>query len=574
MMSRIRRFATIERVFVRYGLEELFLANTRARALRHATLLSPTRWASAETRALPRGERIRLALEELGPVFVKLGQMLSTRRDLLADDIGDELAKLQDRVAPFASDVARAEIEKALGAPVETLFADFEDVPLASASIAQVHGIVLKDGTPAIAKVLRPGIRETIDRDVSLMYAIADLVSHVLSDARRLRPREVVAEYDRTIHDELDLVREATNAVVLRNNFKDSELLYIPEVYWDYTRNTVMVQERISGIPIREVAEMKRTGIDMKRLAEHGVEIFYTQVFQHNFFHADMHPGNIFVSRERPDHPCYIAVDFGIVGSLTDEDQRYIGENLLAFFQRDYRRVAQLHVDSGWVPPHTRVAELEAGVRAVCEPIFDKPLSEISFGNVLLQLLYVARRFEMEVQPQLVLLQKTLLNIEGLGRDLYPELDLWSTGKPFLQRWVVQRSDPRTVAKRLIAEIPTLLKTLPDMPMLVHDFLALQNRVAREGLTLLDAGGGGGPSGSAGRSGTGGVPGAAAKAASSVAADGARRLRWSIAGAALSVSAALLAAAHVVAGVEEGVPLLLWLIGGGGAACLLRGLWR
>lgn len=566
MMSRIRRFATIERVFVRYGLEELFLVNTRARALRHVTLLSPTRWASAETRALPRGERIRLALEELGPVFVKLGQMLSTRRDLLADDIGDELAKLQDRVPPFPSDVARAEIEKALGEPVETLFAGFEEVPLASASIAQVHGIVLKDGTRAIAKVLRPGIRETIDRDVALMYAIADLVSHVLSDARRLRPREVVAEYDRTIHDELDLVREATNAVVLRNNFKDSELLYIPEVHWDYTRSTVMVQERIEGIPIREVAEMKRTGIDMKRLAEHGVEIFYTQVFQHNFFHADMHPGNIFVSREHLDSPQYIAVDFGIVGSLTDEDQRYIGENLLAFFQRDYRRVAQLHVDSGWVPAHTRVSELEAGIRAVCEPIFDKPLSEISFGTVLLQLFHVARRYEMEVQPQLVLLQKTLLNIEGLGRELYPDLDLWATGKPFLQEWVLQKSNPKTVLKRLVAELPAIARALPEMPMLVHDFFELQNRVSREGLSLLGAGDGSGGKSMATRGGS--VPDPMAAAAS------AKRLRWCIAGAALVVGASMLGSAHVVATSGGSLPLGVWLAGAAGALCLLRGVWR
>ena len=562
MMSRIGRFATIERVFVRYGLEELFLANTRARTLRHLSLLSPTRWSSADTRALPRGARIRLALEELGPVFVKLGQMLSTRRDLIPDDIGDELEKLQDRVPPFPSDVARAEIESALGEPVGALFADFEETPIASASIAQVHGITLHDGTRAIIKVLRPGIRETIDRDVSLMYAIADLVAKVLSDARRLRPRDVVAEYDRTIHDELDLVHEATNAVVLRNHFKDSELLYIPEVYWDHTRTTVMVQERIDGIPIRDVAEMKRIGTDMKKLAEHGVEIFYTQVFQHNFFHADMHPGNIFVSRERPDHPQYIAVDFGIVGSLTDEDQRYIGENLLAFFQRDYRRVAQLHIDSGWVPPDTRVSELEAGIRAVCEPIFDKPLSEISFGTVLLQLFHVARRYDMEVQPQLVLLQKTLLNIEGLGRDLYPELDLWATGKPYLQEWVLQKSNPKTIAKRLLAELPAIAKALPEMPMLVHDFLELQNRVSREGLALLG--------GDAGRKGRGGVSGDVTGAALEA---GAARLRWSIAGAALVVSAAMFGSAHVISG-GGGTPFVVWLVGGAGALCLLRALWR
>lgn len=425
------RFARIERVIVRYGLEDLFLRMTPAAPLRHVFLLSPTRWMSARTRALPRGERLRLALEELGPVFVKLGQMLSTRRDLLPDDIGDELALLQDRVAPFPSAAARFEVEQALGEPVDALFAHFEDAPIASASVAQVHGVTLHGGEAAVIKILRPGIVETIDRDVSLMYLLAGIAARVLPDGRRLRPREVVSEYDRTIHGELDLMAEATNAVVLKSHFKDSDTLYIPAIYWDYTRRTVMVQERIDGIPIRDIEQMHRIGVDMKKLAEHGVEIFYEQVFRHNFFHADMHPGNIFVSRERPDHPQYIAVDFGIVGSLTDDDQRYIGENLLAFFQRDYRRVAQLHIDSGWVPRDTRVGEFEAGIRAVCEPIFEKPLAEISFGNVLLQLFQVARRFEMEVQPQLVLLQKTLLNIEGLGRQLYPQLDLWATGKPY-----------------------------------------------------------------------------------------------------------------------------------------------
>jgi len=554
MIARVARFATIQRVLVRYGLEELFLSHTPLRALRHLSLLSPTRWTSAETRSLPRGQRIRLALEALGPVFVKLGQMLSTRRDLLPDDIGDELARLQDQVPPFPSSVAREQIETALGEPISVLFARFEDTPIASASVAQVHGITLHDGTDAVIKVLRPGIRDVIERDVSLMYSLAGLLSGVLSDARRLRPREVVEEYERTIHDELDLVHEATNAVVLRNNFKDSELLHIPEVYWDYTRPTVMVQERIDGIPIRDVAEMKRIGMDMKKLAEHGVEIFYTQVFQHNFFHADMHPGNIFVSRERPDHPQYIAVDFGIVGSLTDEDQRYIGENLLAFFQRDYRRVAQLHIDSGWVPSTTRVSEFEAGIRAVCEPIFDKPLSEISFGAVLLQLFHVARRYEMEVQPQLVLLQKTLLNIEGLGRELYPALDVWSTGKPFLQEWVVQKSNPANVVKQLFAEAPAILKAMPAMPMLVHDFLALQNRASREELARLPAT-------------------AARHGANDAAAAGAGRLRWSIAGAALVLAAALLGAAHVVASPDT-VPLPIWFGGGAGMLCLIRALWR
>jgi len=546
MISRLTRLATIERVFVRYGLEELFLSATPAAPLRHVFLFSPTRWLSARQRSLPRGQRIRLALEELGPVFVKLGQMLSTRRDLLPDDIGDELALLQDKVPPFPGDVAREAIEAALGDEVGVLFAQFEEVPIASASIAQVHGVELLDGRSAVVKLLRPGIANTIKRDVGLMYVLADIAARVLPDGKRLRPREVVVEYDRTIHDELDLVREATNAVVLRNNFKDSDLLYIPEVYWDYTRNNVLVMERIEGISIREVAEMKRINMDMKKLAEHGVEIFYTQVFRHNFFHADMHPGNIFVSRDTPQHPQYIAVDFGIVGSLTDEDQRYIGENFLAFFQRDYRRVAQLHVDSGWVPRNTRVSELESAIRVVCEPIFDKPLSEISFGHVLLQLFHTARRFEMEVQPQLVLLQKTLLNIEGLGRQLYPELDLWATGKPFLQRWVVERNNPTTLIKRFIDQAPAVIRAMPDMPLLVHDFLQHHTTEARQGMVPHRRGAEGNASN--------------------------RALRLTIVGATVTVAAALLGSAHVISASESST-LWLWLLAAMGMACLLKGLW-
>lgn len=526
--TRVARFARIEHVMVKYALEELLLENTPAHNLRHLFLLSPTRWLSRETRSLPRGQRIRLALEELGPVFVKLGQVLSTRRDLLPDDIGDELTVLQDNVKPFASELARAEIEKALNASIDELFLDFEDKPIASASVAQVHGAVMHDGSKVIVKVLRPGISETIRRDVSLMYLLADMAAMVLRDGKRLRPREVVAEYDKTIHDELDLVAEATNAVVLRNNFKDSDTLYIPEIYWDFTRSSVMVQERINGIPIRDVKAMEAIGMDMKKLAEHGVEIFYTQVFDHNFFHADMHPGNIFVSREHPEHPQYIAVDFGIVGSLTEEDQHYMGENLLAFFQRDYRRVAQLHIDSGWVPRGTRVSELEAGVRAVCEPIFEKPLAEISFGDVLLQLFNIARRFDMEVQPQLVLLQKTLLNIEGLGRQLYPELDLWATGKPFLKRWVVKRNNPKTVIKRFVDQAPHLLKIMPELPAMVHDYVDLQNQVMRSELANGASKGRPGPS------------------RRQVAEQGGKHLRYCITGAALLLSAALLSSAYVM----------------------------
>ncbi|MFK7859108.1 MAG: ubiquinone biosynthesis regulatory protein kinase UbiB [Granulosicoccus sp.] len=551
MLTHIGRFAKIEGVMVKYALEELFLDATPVRALKHLFVLSPTRWMNRETRALPRAQRIRMALEELGPVFVKLGQVLSTRRDLLPDDIGDELTLLQDKVRPFSSELAREQIEAELDHPIDVLFHSFEDTPIASASIAQVHGAVLHDGTEVVVKVLRPGIRETIDRDVSLMFILADMAAAVLRDGKRLRPREVVAEYDRTIHGELDLVAEATNAVVLRNNFKDSKTLYIPEIFWDFTRSSVMVQERIDGIPIRDIKAMEDIDMDMKKLAEHGVEIFYTQVFDHNFFHADMHPGNIFVSRETPEHPQYIAVDFGIVGSLTDDDQRYIGENLLAFFQRDYRRVAQLHIDSGWVPRDTRVSELEAGVRAVCEPIFDKPLSEISFGHVLLQLFHVARRFEMEVQPQLVLLQKTLLNIEGLGRQLYPELDLWATGKPFLQRWVLKTNNPQTVLKRFVDQAPAILKAMPEMPMLVHDFLKLQNQAA--GLVTT-------------QSGKTGLPARQAQAQHS-----ALSLRRCIAGASLLIVAGLLGAASMIRSDGE-VSWWIWITGLAGLGFLGLGL--
>jgi ubiquinone biosynthesis protein len=553
MMDRVARFARIEHVMVKYALEELFLENTPARNLRHLFLLSPTRWMSRETRALPRGVRIRRALEELGPVFVKLGQVLSTRRDLLPDDIGDELTILQDNVKPFPSHLARVEIEQALNADVAVIFRSFEDSPIASASVAQVHGAVLHDGSQVIVKVLRPGIREIIRRDVSLMYLLADMAALLLQDGKRLRPREVVAEYDRTIHDELDLVAEATNAVVLRNNFKDSKTLYIPEIYWEFTRTSVMVQERISGIPIRDIKAMTAIGMDMKKLAEHGVEIFYTQVFDHNFFHADMHPGNIFVAREHPEHPQYIAVDFGIVGSLTDEDQRYIGENLLAFFQRDYRRVAQLHIDSGWVPGNTRVSELEAGVRAVCEPIFEKPLSEISFGHVLLQLFHVARRFEMEVQPQLVLLQKTLLNIEGLGRQLYPDLDLWATGKPFLQRWVVKRNNPQTIIKRFVDQAPAILKVMPDLPMMLHDFVDMQNKSLRNDLANSDR-----------------RPAPYARGRFQPAT---KSLRYSITGAAVLLSAALLSSAFVMRATAD-VPLWVGLVALVGVGYLVAGLRR
>ena len=477
--QRIARFFRIEQVCVKYGLEELAIGQSRKKWIRWIFLLSPTRWLNTENRAKPRGERIRLALEELGPVFVKLGQILSTRRDLLPDDIGDELTRLQDMVPPFPIEEAKAEIEQALGSRIDQLFSEFTDVPLASASVAQVHAAKLIDGSDVVIKVLRPGIATIIDRDVSLMYMLADIMGMLWEDARRLRPREIVEEYDITIHDELDLIREASNATTLRANFEGSELLYIPTIHWEYTRKNLLVMERIYGLSIRDVEQMKSIGMDMKKLAEHGVEIFYTQVFKHNFFHADMHPGNIFVSSENTLHPQYIAVDFGIVGTLTDEDQHYLGENLLAFFRRDYRRVAQLHVDSGWVPANTRVADFETAIRTVCDPIFEKPLAEISFGLVLMQLFQTARRFQMEVQPQLVLLQKTLLNIEGLGRQLYPQLDLWTTAKPFLEDWVLERRGPVALLRKFVDNTPWVAQNLPELPLVMHDFVTSSTAQAK-----------------------------------------------------------------------------------------------
>ncbi len=419
----------------------------------------------------PRAARIRRALAELGPIFVKFGQILSTRRDLLPDDIAEELAKLQDRVPPFPGDVARGLIEQAYGRTVEEVFASFDEIPLASASIAQVHAARFRDGREVVVKVVRPGIEGTIRRDLSLLYTVAELVERYWSESHRLRPRAIIAEFEKILLDELDLMREAASASLLRRNFQGSELLHVPETYWDFTRRTVMVAERISGIPISNVDALVKRGVDLKVLAERGVDIFFTQVFRHNFFHADMHPGNIFVSAEEPLQPSYIAVDFGIMGSLTPDDQRYLAENFLAFFNRDYYRVAELHVASGWVPADTRIDEFEAAIRSVCEPIFERPLKDISFGHLLVRLFQTARRFDMEVQPQLVLLQKTLLNIEGLGRQLYPELDLWQTAKPFLEQWVRERVGAKAMLRELQNQAPRWGEIAPAIPGLLFDVL-------------------------------------------------------------------------------------------------------
>ncbi len=467
-MRRLRlllRLFAIERTLLRYGLDEIVVRTHLFRpyaALRKLLLLR-----SRASRG-PLGERIRLALEELGPLFVKFGQAVSVRRDLLPVEIADELAKLQDEVPPFPGEDVVAILERAFGRKVDETFAEFDSTALAAASIAQAHAAKLPGGQEVVVKVLRPNVRAMIRRDLEILFALAELAERYWPDARRLRPFEVVAEFEKTLDHELDLMREAASAAQLKRNFEGSDLLYVPEVHWDYCRANVLTTERIFGVPIGDIDELRRRGTNIKRLAENGVEIFFTQVFRHNFFHADMHPGNIFVDVSDPERPRYAAIDFGIVGSLSARDQMYLAENFLAFFKRDYRRVAKLHVDSAWVPEDTRVDELEAAVRAVCEPVFNKPLKDISFGVVLLRLLETARRFDMEVQPQLVLLQKTLLAIEGLGRELYPELDLWSTAMPILEEWVRERQDPRTQLKSLVENLPQIAEDLRLVPELLH----------------------------------------------------------------------------------------------------------
>lgn len=463
--AQILRIAHISWVLVRNGLDDVILAAHLFRPVRFVRFFFPWHWFRKELP--PPGERIRRALEELGPIFVKFGQNLSTRRDLLPADVADELARLQDRVPPFPGNLARAMLEKTYEKSIHEVFAKFDETPLASASIAQVHVAELHDGRQVVVKVLRPRIEKLIRRDIALLYTIAELADRYWKEGKRLRPIEVVAEYEKTIIDELDLMREAANASQLRRNFADSPLLYIPEVHWDHTRRNVMVMERIHGIPVGDIAELRRSGVDLKRLSELGVEIFFTQVFRDNFFHADMHPGNIFVSSTGQ----YIAVDFGIMGTLSPTDQHYLAQNFLAFFNRDYRRVAELHVQSEWVPAGTRVDDFEAAIRSVCEPIFERPLKEISFGNLLLRLFQTARRFNMEVQPQLVLLQKTLLNIEGLGRQLNPDLDLWKTAKPFLEGWMADQVGPRAYFRELKDNWPEWSQRFLHMPNLVYDLL-------------------------------------------------------------------------------------------------------
>lgn len=468
------RLCYIYLIIVHYRLDSIIFDAYSLRTLHFLSYLNPLNWYKRAD--LSRGERIRLALEKLGPVFVKFGQSLSTRRDLLPIDIADELSKLQDQVAPFPGSLAKKIVEKEYKKPIEEIFAVFEQEPMASASIAQVHKATLHDGKDVVVKILRPDIGRAIDCDVALMYTLAGLVSRYWSTGRRLRPREVVAEFENTILNELDLMREAANASQLRRNFLHSKVLHVPEIYWPYARNKILVMERIHGIPISDIETLKLFNINLKKLAERGVEIFFTQVFRDCFFHADMHPGNIFVAEDNPHDPQYIAVDFGIMGSLSPQDQRYLAENFLAFFNRDYRRVAILHVESGWVPANTRVEHLEAAIRTVCEPIFEKPLAEISVGQMLLRLFQTAGRFNMEIQPQLMLLQKTLLNIEGLGRQLYPQLNLWDNAKPFIERWMKQQIGPRAFWRKVKENAPIWLERLPDMPDLLYKSLQHINK--------------------------------------------------------------------------------------------------
>ena len=464
MILKFLRLLKILRVSVKYGLDEIAIAGLKVP--RTAKLIDTVIfWRDISA---PRGERMRMALEELGPIFVKFGQVLSTRRDLIPLDLVEELSKLQDRVPPFDSELAIAQIRKSLGDHPDQLFSSFERTPVASASIAQVHFATLKDGKEVAVKVLRPGMKKSIDEDVALMHIAADWIERIWNDGKRLKPKEVVAEFDKYLHDELDLMREAANASQLRRNFANSNLLLVPEMYWDYCSSSVIVMERMHGIPVSQIDRLEAAGVDLKKLSSDGVEIFFTQVFRDGFFHADMHPGNILVSIDPASFGRYIALDFGIVGTLNDFDKDYLSQNFLAFFRRDYKRVAEAHIESGWAPRDTRVDELESAVRACCEPIFDRPLKDISFGQILLRLFQTSRRFNVEVQPQLVLLQKTLLNIEGLGRQLDPDLDLWKTAKPYLEKWMAAQVGWQGMLERLKAEAPRYTHVLPQLPRLLH----------------------------------------------------------------------------------------------------------
>jgi ubiquinone biosynthesis protein len=471
-MKHLVRLAFIVVTVLRFGLDEVALS-----AFRQPWVRALVRLATLGRRLdRPRGERLRQGLERLGPIFVKFGQVLSTRRDLIPLDVADELARLQDRVPPFPAAQSRALVEKAFGRPIGEVFARFDAEPVASASIAQVHFAELKDGREVAVKVLRPGMREVIEQDLALLHTLAAWVERLSADGRRLKPREVVAEFDGYLHDELDLVREAANATQLRRNMDGLGLVLIPEMVWEWCTESVIVMQRMKGVPIGQIERLREAGVDLKKLSRDGVTIFFTQVFRDGYFHADMHPGNIMVSLDPATFGRYIALDFGIIGTLTETDKEYLAYNFIAFFRRDYKRVAELHIESGWVPPDTRVGDLEGAIRAVCEPQFDRPLKDISLGQVLLRLFQTSRRFNVEIQPQLVLLQKTLLNIEGLGRQLDPDLDLWTTAKPFLERWMNEQVGWRGLAARLEREAPRYAQLLPALPRLLHEVLRRQSQ--------------------------------------------------------------------------------------------------
>ena len=469
-VKRSWRLLQIQWVVLRFNLDEFLFATPWFYPVRFLLFCNPWYWALRNNSS--RGERLRRALESLGPIFIKAGQVLSTRRDLLPEDIADELSKLQDQVPPFDGAISKQIIEKSLKMPLEEIFSEFESVALASASVAQVHAARLLDGKSVVVKVLRPDIGKMIDRDIDLLYTLARFAQRYSREGRRFKPKEIVEEIAHTLHDELDLMREGSNASQLRRNFANSPMLYVPEIYWTYSRTNVLVMERIHGIPLHNIAAIKASGMNLKKLAERGIEVFFTQVFRDSFFHADMHPGNIFVSTHDLENPQYIEVDFGIVGSLSARDQRYLAENMLAFFKRDYQRVAELHISSGWLPPDTRIDQFEGAIRAVCEPIFERPWKEISFGHLLLRLFQAARRFNINIQPQLILLQKTLLNVEGISRQIYPDLDMWTTASPHIEKWLKKQVGVRAFFSRIRDNLPLWSEKLPELPDLIHEVLA------------------------------------------------------------------------------------------------------
>jgi len=469
LIKNLSRLISINFTLARYGLDEIILSIHFFRPLRLLGAINPFNW--FRSNKLSQAERLRLCIEELGPIFIKFGQMLTTRRDLLGDEITDELEKLLDRVPPFPLKQAREILQQQLGQPLEQAFKSFDEKELASASIAQVYAARLPDGQDVVVKIVRPGIEAQIRRDIEVLILLATMADRYWDDAKRVKPLQIVREFERTIFNELDMVREAANASELRRHFEGSADLFVPQIYWDYCKPRVLVIERIEGIPVSDINRLREHGVNLEVLSRKGVEIFFTQVFRNNYFHADMHPGNIFVSLDNPEDPQYIAVDFGIMGSLSTQDQRYLAENFVAFFNRDYRRVAELHVDSGWVDRDTRIVDFEAAIRSVCEPMFQRPLAEISFGQLLLRLFQTARSFNMEIQPQLLLLEKTFLHIEGLGRQLYPQLDLWDTAKPFIERWLSDQLGMRALVKGLKKNLPYIAENLPDLPQLLFKSL-------------------------------------------------------------------------------------------------------